>query len=954
MKAQLPMIKVKIQDKELRALVDSGCSKSVISEKLDFLHRRVNSDDKIVMMNGDVVNCFGSQLVTMSVEGTEIMLDCLVSKVLPDCDMLLGMDGISMLGGAFIDMSGVRFNGRSGTSGRVVAAAAPVLTIEDKDFRAEFEGGQWIVSWKWCESEPMLRNTVAQYNVAPQAKEAFEAEVDDWIEHGWLQEYSDGDPPSGIIPLMAIIQPNKQKIRPVLDFRELNSFVSSHTAQSDVCHEKLRSWRRMGDNVSIIDLRKAYLQICVTQELWKHQVVKYKKKHYCLTRLGFGLNVAPKIMTQILKKVLSLDSEVERGTDNYIDDIIVNESIVSSERVQEHLSQYGLVAKPTEKIDGGRVLGLRVERKDNTLCWKRDNTIGLEPIQTKRDVFALCGRLVGHFPVGGWLRPACGVLKRMVNDLSWDEQIDDRMKNCIDELMSRVMTDDPVRGKWNVSDRRDGKVWCDASSLAIGVVLEIDGNTVEDACWLRKANDSDHINLAELEAVVKGVNMALKWELTILEILTDSKTVEKWLQSVIDEDRRISTHGLGEMLVRRRLGLLRNLMNEYDITMSVNFVRSEANIADKLTRAPKVWMQSIKCGSGLTIGCTASLEVNNSNSRTIQDIHELNHFGVDRTLYFARLKEPKVKRKEVEDVVRRCNRCRQIDPAPVIWESGTIEVSTDWTRLSVDVTHVKETKRFQSCPFLTVVDCGPSRYAVWRRIKDESSSSVIDQLESIFSERGPPDEIVWDNYATFRSTDVSQLLEKWGVCAHFRCAFRPSGNGVVERNHRTIKRMVARTGGSVQEMLFYYNNSPRCHSGGNIIPSARLFKYKINVPQITGNKMSKLRDTVKNPYQIGDQVYVKPSRSNCTQTWRRGEVTDVTSNVSLEIDGIPRHVRDVRAVIDTSESSDDCGGTTEDEAAEENSEIHELSSTDERSPARVRPHRHVRMFPRWLSDFEVG
>ena len=51
-------------------------------------------------------------------------------------------------------------------------------------------------------------------------------------------------------------------------------------------------------------------------------------------------------------------------------------------------------------------------------------------------------------------------------------------------------------------------VWCDASSLATGVALELDGKRIEDSCWLRKEDDSAHINVAELEAVLKGINLA--------------------------------------------------------------------------------------------------------------------------------------------------------------------------------------------------------------------------------------------------------------------------------------------------------------------------------------------------------------------------------------------------------------------------------------------------------------
>ena len=67
----------------------------------------------------------------------------------------------------------------------------------------------------------------------------------------------------------------------------------------------------------------------MSRDLWKYQVVKYKGVHYALTRLGFGLSCAPRIMTSILRKVLSLDNEVCRGTDHYIDDIVVQESVVT-------------------------------------------------------------------------------------------------------------------------------------------------------------------------------------------------------------------------------------------------------------------------------------------------------------------------------------------------------------------------------------------------------------------------------------------------------------------------------------------------------------------------------------------------------------------------------------------------------------------------------------------------
>lgn len=51
---------------------------------------------------------------------------------------------------------------------------------------------------------------------------------------------------------------------------------------------------------SMLDLNKAYMQVHVSDKLKKCQVVKYKGQSYVMTRMGFGLNVAPKIMSRII------------------------------------------------------------------------------------------------------------------------------------------------------------------------------------------------------------------------------------------------------------------------------------------------------------------------------------------------------------------------------------------------------------------------------------------------------------------------------------------------------------------------------------------------------------------------------------------------------------------------------------------------------------------------------
>ena len=104
--------------------------------------------------------------------------------------------------------------------------------------------------------------------------------------------------------------------------------------------------------MSLLDLRRAYLQVQVRESLWPFQTVIFISKRYCLTRLGFDLNVAPQIMKAIINAVLSQEEKVKERTSAYLDDIYVNDDIVSKVK----LAQFGLICKDPKRLeDGARV-----------------------------------------------------------------------------------------------------------------------------------------------------------------------------------------------------------------------------------------------------------------------------------------------------------------------------------------------------------------------------------------------------------------------------------------------------------------------------------------------------------------------------------------------------------------------------------------------------------------------
>ena len=294
----LPTVDVVVAGRRVTALLDTGCSKSIVASWLSGYCR---GQCNVIAVDGSRVRCRGETKLVISVMGTKLYVECIVAEqLLNQVEMILGMDIINMLGGVTVKEGKVQFLNSAGTiikqkQQETVATAsentranenrptemrddtteAIPITIQDKDFVAHFNGKNWSIKWIWKNKPPTLKNKVGSYSSAtrPEVQQGFDDEIQRWISEGWLKEWSGAV--QGVIPLMAVVQPSKSKVRPVLDFRELNEFVESHTGDEvAVCDETLRRWRRFSGDLKLVDLRSAYLQIHVDKSLWEYQLVQ--------------------------------------------------------------------------------------------------------------------------------------------------------------------------------------------------------------------------------------------------------------------------------------------------------------------------------------------------------------------------------------------------------------------------------------------------------------------------------------------------------------------------------------------------------------------------------------------------------------------------------------------------------------------------------------------------------
>ena len=781
------------------------------------------------------------------------------------------------------------------------------ILLKEDDMHVEFCNKDWVVKWMWKNGAPPKKCHKANYTVPSQDQEAFDKEIETWVNDGILvpwNEQRDGEL-KNVIPLMSVKQQKGEviKIRPVLDFRYLNDHIVSRPgAATPLCQSRLREWRKFGPNCAVVDLKKAYLQIKIDPSLWCYQGVRWKGQTFVLTRLGFGLNIAPKVMTKIVEYILADNSTIRNAASSYIDDIFVNEDRVPVQSVVEHLEKFGLVTKPAEVLgdqESVRVLGLSVDRH---FQWKRDGQLPkMADLMTRRQIHKILGEWIGHYPVCGWLRVASGYIQRLTakEGVGWDEKVSQETMNKVKQVSERLLSgEDPVKGKWLA--REDGKmtVWTDASNLALGVVITIDGVIVEDAAWLRKIGDSSHINLSELDAAIRGINMAIRWGWKRFTLKTDSATVKSWLNAALHDTHNVRTHALSEMLIRRRIDILRELRKQEDLVVFVEQVRSEDNLADRVTRIPKRWLAASEMTAAFV-----ETAMENDEGNEIEEIHVRHHFGTERTYELVKEKfGTRFSKAEVKRVVDNCDRCARICPAVrQQHEKGKLSSNKVWSQLSTDITH------FNGKSYLTIIDRG-SRYCLWKSLVNETAREIVGKLNQVFAEFGPPGFLLSDNGTVYRSSEFQRLMKRWDVVHEFSCAYRPQGNGISERNHRTIKTMAARSSNSIEECVFWYNNTTNCNTTSP--PYTLLFHAKPKMPGVNAERAEKCvsldetdekeseRTRDGNPYVVGEQVYARTD-GKCTSEWSGPHVvTAVKSAVSVELDedGVTRHVSHLRRV----------------------------------------------------------
>ena len=183
-------------------------------------------------------------------------------------------------------------------------------------------------------------------------------------------------------------------------------------------------------------------------------------------------------------------------------------------------------------------------------------------------------------------------------------------------------------------------------------------------------DDAQHINLAKLGIMLKGISFALHWQ---------TVCVYHWVSDTLNGRWRVRTKAASERLIVQRLNTLKEIVKEYELAEDVKLVPPTQNTADQLTRVSERWFNTMKNNRpGPLIG---AVHVEQLDTGQIMSIYRSSrHLGVQRTTYFVKRVFPATTKATVKSAIRTWEKCQSIDPAPIHLEMGKLEVNRSWQR----------------------------------------------------------------------------------------------------------------------------------------------------------------------------------------------------------------------------------------------------------------------------------
>ena len=92
--------------------------------------------------------------------------------------------------------------------------------------------------------------------------------------------------------------------------------------------------------------------------------------------------------------------------------------------------------------------------------------------------------------------------------------------------------------------------------------------------------------------------------------------------------------------------------------------------------------------------------------------------------------------------------------------------------------------------------------------------------------------------------------------------------------------------------MYWYNVAPKDDVDSATAPANMLYDYRVRLLGID-HVLPSEPGAIDSSYDVGDAVWVKLAENRCHTKYKLGTVTGVVSEQTMQVNGMPRHVRDL-------------------------------------------------------------
>jgi transposase InsO family protein len=176
---------------------------------------------------------------------------------------------------------------------------------------------------------------------------------------------------------------------------------------------------------------------------------------------------------------------------------------------------------------------------------------------------------------------------------------------------------------------------------------------------------------------------------------------------------------------------------------------------------------------------------------------ELGHGGIDAVLYLFRRfnlrgAHPMSEvRRVVERVIKKCPGCQLGKPSYWKTEPGVTRGLPSDTPLSMVGIYFTDLTPLELK--LCVIVCLSSKRTWAKVVTDSSAATVVTCLLEFIGSLGAPRLVLSDQALVFKSAEVMSVVQRLHIRWRYTAAYRPWGNGIVERKVQTLKAGIRST-----------------------------------------------------------------------------------------------------------------------------------------------------------------